>query len=73
MPGLYEEVRQGKVQTFGRVVSENEAQPAIIRQDEGKAAGSKSLDLVEIQDIKIQQPSLFDFTKKQKDVVLVRK
>jgi WD40 repeat protein len=73
VPGLYEEVRQGKVQTFGRAVSENEAQPAIIRQDGGTATGSKSLDLVEIQDIKIQQPSLFDFTKKQKDVVLVRK
>ena len=73
VPGLYEEVRQGKVQTFGRAVSENEAQPAIIRQNEGTAAGSKSLDLVEIQDIKVQQPSLFDSTKKQKDVVLVRK
>ncbi|MDT5121852.1 MAG: hypothetical protein QOC96_1334 [Acidobacteriota bacterium] len=73
VPGLYEEVRQGKVQTFGRAVSENEAQPAIIRQDGNNGTGSKSLDLVEIQSIKIQQPSLFDFTKKQKDVVLVRK
>ena len=75
VPQLYEEVKRGRVQVFGRAASENnEAKPVTLRQSGGTEMGSKALDLVEVQDIKVQQPSLFDFKKKQKkDVVLVRR
>lgn len=67
VPKLYEEVQTGKIQSFG--IDDGPQSKLVIVTQNGKSSG-RSLDEVVIEG-KAQQPSLFDFTRKRKEVALV--
>lgn len=73
VPELYEELKQDRVQTFGSAISEQAAKPVMILSGSNKEPGARILEEVSVEPLTIQQPSLFDFTKKRRDIVLVRK
>jgi WD40 repeat protein/uncharacterized caspase-like protein len=68
VPKLYEEVKAGKIQDFG--ITNARATKVVIATQSGKTS-SRALEEVVIA-AKAQQPSLFDFNKKRRDVVLLR-
>jgi WD40 repeat protein len=61
VPSLYEEVKTGELQTFGRAADERALVVISTKQ------GARSL----ARKTSIQQPSLFDFSKKKRDVTLM--
>jgi hypothetical protein len=73
VPRLYEEINANKVQSYSVAPGESTkitlSQNKQLDQEDGTSAatagGSQRLTL------KVQQPSLFDFAKKRKDVVIV--
>jgi WD40 repeat protein/uncharacterized caspase-like protein len=73
VPKLYGEVRTGKVQSFGLGAS---GQPRLVATRDGKpTSGTKELEEVLAtpgNSATIQQPSLFDFARKRKQVPLVK-
>ncbi len=68
VPKLYEEVKARKIQNFG--ISTGQQTIAVVAVQKGKSR-SKALEEV-VEESKAQQPSLFDFARQHKEVVLVR-
>jgi WD40 repeat protein len=72
VPKLYEEVKDNRVQNFG-LSADQQAKLVLISQDGNRKGTSSSKELHEIIAAeKRQQPSLFDFTRGKRDVVLIR-
>ncbi len=68
VPKLYEEVRAGKIQDFG-VIAGRQTKVVVVGHS-GKSSG-KPLEEVVVE-AKAQQPSLFDFTRRRREVALVK-
>ncbi|MCX6560586.1 MAG: caspase family protein [Candidatus Aminicenantes bacterium] len=68
VPKLYEELRAGKIQDFG--VSAGGQTKIVVAGSSGKSRG-KALEEVAAE-AKAQQPSLFDFTRRRREVALVK-
>jgi WD40 repeat protein len=67
VPKLYEEVRPGSVQNFGKGAGQ---QPNLVMISQNGKSISKALEEV-VMAAKVQQPSLFDFTRRRREVTLV--
>lgn len=68
VPKLYDEVQAGKIQDFG-VIAGRQTNIVIVGHS-GKSS-AKSLEEVMVA-AKAQQPSLFDFTRRRREVALVK-
>ena len=73
VPRLYEEVQAGAVQNFG--LTNEKPELVSVGRNGTSAKGSKALEEISVEQNKVQgvqQPSLFDFNKKKREVLLVR-
>jgi len=68
VPKLYEEVQAGKIRDFG-VIAGRQAKAVVVGHS-GKSSG-KVLEEAVVE-AKAQQPSLFDFTRRRREVALVK-
>jgi len=73
VPRLYQEVQAGTVQNFGLFNKGPEF--VTVKRNGNRASGSKALEEISVEQSKVQgvqQPSLFDFNKKERGIVLLR-
>lgn len=68
VPKLYEEVQAGKIQSFG--LDEGQQSKVVVVAQNGKS-NARALEEVTVE-AKAQQPSLFDFTRRRREVALVK-